>query len=459
MKAKNIHSSLIWTALFFIVSLAKTVWLTPVMLMHWGVDLFALWAILLSGRAFIFFISDAFIRYIQNEYNLLFHTQKDKAQYSLSVGFRFLLVLVSLTLMFVISILIFLKPQFTKLFTIELPFYSSFIKASIFYFTAYALYSLQKIVAATNEARGFIHQNLIFEVVLLVFETLLLGCYAIPYLSWAEAIIIQSIVIGSFSLLYLIRNLKRYPLVKGNFKLQLTDGIQHFKTASTLYFANFFEKLQGDFIVLLLSFFQYSKPMIASFSTVRTLINTPILAHNQFLLTLSPKAQKYIGLRDNVGLDQLCHQIRSYAAWIFGLGIIALLPFYESIFTWWTKGRLAFDAAFFYLMLSMAVVHLYGLSFLFLFKAWNRNKSFLLIMSLKSILLLMGLLMLPISLFYLGLILFILEMLFSILVLPSLLKQELQKVNMNFSVKKSLLAYIPYMIIQVILYLYCFYNF
>ena len=423
------------------------------MLVHWGKEVFCFWAIILSARAIILFLSDGFVRYIVNQYNLLFHTDKTKANEVLSSGLSFLLVF-SAGLCIAIALLFALFPLLTTfVFDVRSQLFSYLPFCLSIYIIAACMQNVQRMYAATKEARGLVWKNLLLEVILIGAELLVLTFLIANGFDFKTTILADSAIIFLVALTYVIHLNIRYTLTSILSTASIKKGAGIFCKASQLYAGNFFEKLTTDGLVLLLSFFRFDKAGIALFATVRTMINMPLLAQNLLLNTYTPALQKGFSLRNIEALKKIFVLIRLRIGLILLIGILCCYPLYEPVFRYWTKGEIIYNQAFMTSMLMMAVFNLYGLSFAFVLKGLNILPQMLGLMVFKTILILAGFYFAQQNIEIIGWTMAAAECVSSVIVLPLLLHRFWQKQQMNFTLSHNLLAAIPYLLTAVCLFL------
>ncbi len=444
MLDNSLKKGTIWTMIFFLSSFAKTIILTPLMLMHWGKEVFCFWAIILSARAIILFLSDGFVRYIVNEYNLLFHSSEVKANAVLAAGLSFL-VIFSLGICGFLGFSLFAFPSVPQfIFDTQLFNYLPF--CLIVFVIAACVQNVQRMYAAAKEARGLVWQNLLFEVVLLIAETLALSVLLTNGFGFKESLLVDAGIVFLLAIFYLFHLLANFTLPNMLHSQSIKEGAKHFANAAQMYASNFFEKLTTDGLVLLLSFFRFDKAVIALFATIRTIVNTPLLAQNLLIITYTPQLQKDFALRNNAGLNKLFTLIRLRIGLVLLVGIVVCFSLYEPVFTYWTKGAVVFNQNFMLSMLMMAVFNIYGLSFAFVFKGLNILPQMLGLMFFKTVLILFGFYVAQQSIEMFGWALARAEFFVSIILLPLLLHRFWQKQQLSFSFLQMYLSAIPYLL-------------
>lgn len=424
------------------------------MLMHWGAELFCFWAIILSARAIVLFLSDGFVRYIVNRYNLLFHVDESAAAKILASGISFLIVF-SAGLCLLISILFLLFPALNSfVFATENQLFGYLPFCLVSYIIAASVQNVQRMYAGTKEVRGWIWHNMVFEVVLLLLEILLLAFILKADATFSSAVFADSSLIVMVALFYLLHLSVKYPLKGLMHRANIAEGAKDFAKATQLYASNFFEKLSTDGLVLFLSFFRFDKAAIALFATVRTIVNTPLLAQNLLLNTYTPEMQKHFSLRDTEAFGKLLNFIRLRVAPVLCLGIVLLLPIYEPVFNYWTKGEIVYNDTFMIIMLIMAVFNLYGLSYSFVLKGVNALPQMFVVMLAKSLLLLMGFVWANQNIIAFGWVLLSIEFLSSLVFLPLISYNYWRKEGLPLKAKNAWLGLIPYFLTAIILSLY-----
>lgn len=453
MLDKSLKKGTLWTIIFFLSSFAKTIILTPLMLGHWGNELFSFWAIILSARAIILFLNDGFVRYIINEYNLLFHTNEAKANALLEAGLSFLIVFSALICCAIALIFGFLPTTSSFVFNVPEGLFTYLPLCLIAYLTAACFQNIQRMYAATKESRALVWHNLMFEVLLLMAEILIFGVLLSNGFDFKLSLLANAGIISILSLFYLVHLAVTYPLANRFSPHSIREGAQYFAKATQLYASNFFEKLSTDGLVLLLSFFRFDKAAIALFATVRTIINTPLLAQNLLLNTYTPEMQKDFALRNNAGLNKLFTLIRLRIGLVLLVGIVCFIPLYEPLITYWTKGEIVYNQSFMLSMLMMAVFNIYGLSFAFVFKGLNILPEMLGLMFFKTILLLAGFYFSQQNIEIIGWVLVFSEFVISVILLPILLHRYWKKQQLSFSFLQMYLSAIPYLMAAGLLFL------
>lgn len=424
------------------------------MLVHWGKELFSFWAIILSARAIILFLSDGYVRFVVNQYNLFYHTDEPKANRVLASGISFLVLLSLATIAVLLSAFWFFPSLTTFVFDANSSLFTFLPLCLITYIGAASVQNIQRMYAATKETKGLVWHNMLIEVVLIATEVSVLGFLLIGGNAFATVVLADSSIILLVAFLYLFYLFVTYPLGKVWSVQLLKEGAQNFREATQLYASNFFEKLTTDGLVLLLSFFRFDKAAIALFATVRTLVNTPLLAQNLLLNSYTPEMQKHFSLRDEGALKRLLGFIRLRIGLLLLLGIVLCLPLYEPVFVYWTKGKIDYNEPFMLTMLAMAVFNLYGLSFAFVLKGLNALKPLLSLMLLKAILLFLSFIWLSPNIVSFAAALLVVELITAVLVLPILLQKYATKHSLHFSLSENIKQFLPYALAALCLFLW-----
>lgn len=406
------------------------------------------------------FVADGFVRYIVNQYNMLFHTAPQEASAILNGGIAFLLTL-SAILLLGLWIIFSLFPSLSQtLFAVgaEAISIDKLVFCLLMYIAAAAMQNVQRMYAACNEARGSVAQNMVFEVLLIVVEIVALLLLSLGSFGFKEAIVLDSLLIFSFTLGFLLYLSNRYPLSGFFARKHIAGGALYFRKATKLYAYNFFEKMSTDGLVVLLSFYRFDKAAIALFSTVRTIVNTPILAQNLLQNTYTPNVQAAFALRDTKALQHLLRFVRLRVGTVLLLGIVVCLPLYKPIFVVWTKGSIDYNESFLLLMLMMVVGQLLGLSYTFILKGLNALNHTLGLMLAKTICIVIGLAWSQQQLLPFATVLVWVEVISALFVLPALAHHYLQQSNIIVTKRADWLEYIPYAVSVLILWLYYIAN-
>lgn len=449
MFSASLKKGTLWTLIFFLVSLAKTLLLTPMMLRYWGAANFGLWAIVLSLRAILLFLSDGFLRYVVNRYNLLFHQRSFKASLLLRSGMIFNLMF-SVLLCLVFGLVLFSVPSFRILLfgATSIPYFAWALWAYIF---AAVVQNAQRMYAATQEARGLVWVNVLVEVLLLLAELFLLSFLLYSGSGFAQVLFVDALLIAFVALVYLRCMMQRYPMPLLSWRKSMVQGYSYFKKAIQLFAGNFFEKLTSDGLVLLLSIFRFDKTSIALFATVRTIVNTPLLAHNLLLNTYTPQLQKDFATRHQSGLNALFRLVRLRIGPVLLLGILCCVPLYEPVFLFWTKGKIPYQHSFMMMMMVVAVFQLYAVSFTFVFKGLNILPQMLGLMLLKTVLMLLCFYWSQGQILDLAMGLMLIELCLAIFFMPLLLGRYWRQQGLSFSYVAVLASAAPYVLTALIL--------
>lgn len=423
MSVPTLRKETVWTLVYFLLSFAKTIILTPLMLTHWGDWVFCLWAVLLSARSLFLFLSDGFVRYAVNIYNLRFHEDEAQAGEGLADHFSFLSVFNLLIALLVFVVLQSLPMSVSLLFDVSAQVSAQYGLPLLVaaYLLVCGVQNGQRMLAATREARGLVRHNLQFESLLLSVEIVLLSLLLVKAASFSLVVWTDILLIGVFVLAYQ-SVLYRQATIRGCFRLgSIVRGGHAFARAGRLYLGNFFEKLSTDGLVLLLSLFRFPKVTIAAFSALRTMVNAPLLAQNLLLTSYTPRLQQLFARKDAVSLRDVLILARFYLGSVLLAGMILCVPLYQPVFLAWTRGTLPFDAHLLSGMLLWAVFSIYGNAYLFVLKGLNLLREFWLLMALRCLLLLTGLFFTKGQGTYFVSFLWITELLISGLLLPRVL--------------------------------------
>lgn len=405
------------------------------MLTHWGDALFCLWAVLLSARALFLFLSDGFVRYAVNDYNLRYHQDEPAAEKGLSDHFGFLSLFSLLTALLVFGVLQLFPLSGAWLFDIGVDRLEQYGLPMLVaaYLLVCGFQNGQRLMASTQEARGFVRYNLQFESALVSAEIVLLslllhGNAFFSRVVWADILLI-AVASGGYQWA-LFRQLRLPDLFSPR---SISRGARAFIRAGRLYLGNFFEKLSTDGLVLLLSLFRFPKTTIAVFAAFRTMVNAPLLAQNLLLNSYTPRLQQLFALKEVVLLRRLLLLARVYLGLLLLAGMIICIPVYQPVFLRWTQGSLPFDTSFFTGMLLWCVWSIYGNGYLFVLKGLNLLREFWTTMALRCCLLLAGFFCCAGDARYLVLVLWSTEFLVSGLLLPHWLRRFWKRNAVPFS--------------------------
>jgi O-antigen/teichoic acid export membrane protein len=444
---KSMRVGSFWTICYFVCSFGKTIVLTPLMLTHWGKEVFCFWALLLSCRSLLGFLSDSFIRYISNLYNIRYHLSPFSAQTVLQAGMGFLSVFgMSLTgLMFLVFN--YATPVTAWVFSTNL----EGVKAADLgwclsvYMLAAMVQQVQRMYACVKEARGLIAHNLAVEVILVLAEVGVLSGLLLQDDDFYTCVMADSALIITTASIYIYYLSATHPVPSVLTRRSLRRGWQHFRKAGKLYTGNFLEKLSSDGLLLLLAVLRIDKTSLAVFATVRTIVNTPLLADNLLMNAYTPEMQRHYALKDSKAMAGLLRYTRLAVGGILLTGIVLAWPLYGWLFRTWTRHQLPYDALFMMLMLVTGIFNMYGIGYSFVLKGINAMNQMMYAMLLKCILMLAGLWFLANNLPQVAVILALTECCIAMLCFPALLHRQWKKAGLDLSLRDDLRALLPYL--------------
>lgn len=460
----SLHKSLrlgsAWTLAFFILSFARTILLTPLMLTHWGREVFCFWALILSARALICFLPDSFIRYVINEYNIRFHRDRADAAAILRSGSRFLAFFLLGSCVLILPLTLFWPPVVSFIFDVPLRVAASYHLAESLsvYILAACVQLQQRLYSGLREPQGLIWQNLLMETLLLAAEMLLLGLMIVWGFGFSACMLADSLLIISAATGYGCLLSRSLPAAIPG-QRYLVSGVRMFRRAGRLYAGNFFEKASSDGLLLLLSFFRFDKAAIAVFATVKTLVNAPLLGANLLLNAWTPELQRRYALKDKPGLQGLLRLVRAGAGVFIAVAMVCAYPLYRPVFLYWTRGQLPYHTLFLCLMLSAALGNLAGLVYSAVLKGVNALQAFLYLMLLKTALILVGLALFPAGLYTIAWVWCVAELVPGFFLLPLLVGRRLREDGFRADYRESLTDLMPYLFSVLVLAFFGLYGF
>lgn len=336
----------------FILSLAQTIVLVPVLLKYWGSEKYGVWLALYAGFSLLQSLDTGHINYIGNKINITYHTDRSELKKTLASSF-FMAVIIGIAQIFLVILLILLNylPDFIGIDSITLAKYDvpySLIILITFWFISGSMGGiLHKLMVPS----GFYYQAQWWGVLYRFCQFLSIVIVATAGGSILSAsifyVLVQMIVYG-LTFLYIKRKIPNfYPWWHG---AELKIAFQNFKNSLVLTFNSFIQQLNNNGLVLLISSL-FASIMLPVFTTIRTMTNTALSITNLLISSILPDFVRYHTAQEKDKLNSVFTANWFFSGVIVNISIMLVIPFADTIFTIWTKGLIIFD---FKLFISLA---------------------------------------------------------------------------------------------------------
>jgi O-antigen/teichoic acid export membrane protein len=336
----------------FLISFGQAIVTVPILLNYWGNDVYGIWIALFAGFSLLQTFDFGHQSYIGNLLNIEYHINKQKfADYvgsSLLMAFLLGLLQLSITIFLILSGYL---NNFLGI-TSNIINYSTVSISLISLMLMWVLAgSIGGILVKILIPAGYMSQSLIWGIIFKLAQFLSLIIVAITGGFILEASIVYSIVQILLSLL-VFRYLKNkmpefYPWWKSH---SLKTGFHNLKKSVILTINNLLQQLSNNGLVLFITNI-FSTSVVPAFTTVRTLTNSATIFTNLFITSIQPDLIKYHAKGETEKLQTTLNANWFFSGLVVNTGLILIIPFAETIFRIWTKGIINFD---FILFLSLA---------------------------------------------------------------------------------------------------------
>lgn len=374
---KRTLESTIAGLILFVLTFAQSIILVPVFLKFWGTEKYGVWITLYAFINLMRTLDLGHQNYVGNEFNKLFHTNKDEAKKAIGSGVRiaYLLGFIELSV-YLLVLLSGIHKQVTGIALEEYPIAPGLLSML---FVWMAVGSVSGILVRMIMALGRYSRSIYLNMISKVFE--ILAMLACAY--YNTSINMLCYVLTIVSLLYtllLFYDIKKqmpefYPWWQtGSWK----QGFAALSKSIILTVNNFIEQFNNMGLILLIS--KMLGPLLVPvFTTIRTISNTVVQATSLVLTPLSPEITRYYATNDHNKISKVVDTNWFISGLLVNLPFVILTPFVSYLYAIWTKGKLPFDPQlFFSLTLSVSVIN-FGRSYLTLLTGINALKSLLLL--------------------------------------------------------------------------------
>lgn len=337
----------------FFLSMAQVLISVPVLLSYWGKEVYGIWLALFAGFTMLQTIDSGHQNYVGNEFNMLYHADKEKLKEVLgsSMPMAYFLGLIEL---------------FFCIFLITIGYLPGFLgvtsELAAKYRVSYGIIILMIMWLLAGSLGGIIVRLLIPVGMLSQAQwwgilnrfTQFLSLIGVAVLGGG---LFQACVVFSFVQLFLAAALLWYIRKKlpefypwwgsGNWR----TAFGNFRKSLALTFNGIAQQLSNNGLVVFVSAL-FGAVMVPAFTTIRTLTNTASAVTAIFISSLMPDMVRFHSTRSGEKLVKVFDVNWFISGMFVNIGIIAALPVIERLYVFWTKGILPFDPLLFF---SLAV--------------------------------------------------------------------------------------------------------
>lgn len=435
----------------FLLSFVYSIVLVPIFLKYWGEEKYGIWISIFAFVSLMRTVDLGHQNYIGNEFNRLYHQNKEKAIELMGSSLRMAFLLGFIELLFFLVAVC--TGIYLDLLGLENELGNNNARNGILVFLLmwWLVGSIGGIIVRLVLPLGKYAHTVYLGVVLKVGEIMILVLSAIFDLD----IFYICLSLASFQFFYsLFVYYAVYRLIPdilskwraGSWKL----GMTNFWRSLVLTMNGFLEQMNVNGTILLVSSF-LSLAIVPVFTTIRTLSNTVTQLTNLIINPLQPELIRYHALGDGWKIKQVVEANWLVSGMIVNVLFVLLTPFVNWLYSFWTNGQLELNwALFYFLTLSVAVIN-YGRS-LYYYLAGINHLQAISVISLSRTLTVFGLaipLIASFGLSAIGLAILCAELFSSVLIPVWYANRELARLNSKLSKRSIILGGMPVIILSL----------
>ena len=454
---KRTLESTIAGGVLFIISFVQAIVLVPFFLKYWGNEKYSLWITLYAFVNLMRTLDAGHQNYIGNEFNKLFHINKDEAKSLLGSSFKVAYLLGAFEL-FIYLVILFSGLHKNIVGIDETQFNVSF-GILVFLIMWFLVGSVGGILVKIILPLGKYSRSLYLNIIIKVLET---TCIIVSLLLGASvnvlclAISICWLLYTAY-IMYDIRKMmpEFYPWWKGG---SFKEGLSNLFKSMVITVNVFIEQFSTNGIVIFIANI-VGVLKVPVFTTLRTVGNTFIQATTIVLNPLVPELIRFHVKEEYDKIRSIVIANWFVSSLIVNIPLMFLTPYIKVLFEWWTNGKIEFDLAL-YLTLTMSISLVnYGKTFVVYITGINNLKALTFITSTRFVILLViGIPLLKIyGLGSIGWSFLAAELVSSVLVPYYFVNKQFKKHYMGFSSKDIMLSLAPSLLLG--LYYFEFYFF
>ena len=427
--------------------------LVPVFLTFWGAEKYGIWLTVYSLYELLMALDFGHGSYISNEFNKLYHSDKEKARKVL--GSAVLVAFLSGLLELIIVIILLFTGVLDHLFTSETEHFTGLVWGVISLITFRMFFgSIKGIIVKILYPSGQLNKSMYigtFETFALM-VVLLIGAFA----NWSVAEVCF-VVAGSKSLIAL----GTFVLIarwEPNFfpwwkSADLRTGLRNYGKSLVLVFNQFLERFIIYGINLVVTG-TLGASVLPIFTTTKTLANFATRVTRLITVPLQPEFTRFHAQGKFSNLIEAFKANWLLMGLILNLPFVILMFFVEDLYVVWTRGKLEFDQSLF-AFLGVAVLLLnYGSNYMTYLKSINHLRGLFVTTFVRAILILSlsFLLIEPLGILALGVAIFVSELLSSVIIPGAFAQRTLQSNGSGIPLNVRLIAIVPICLTAVYYY-------
>jgi O-antigen/teichoic acid export membrane protein len=360
----------------FIFSLAQAIFIVPILLKYWGNEIYGIWLSLYAGFTLLQSLDTGHINYIGNKINITYNLNREELRLTLASSFLMAIIIGMVQIALVAILIIFnFLPSFLGLEANILIQYS--IPASLLILITFWFFSgsFGGIIHRIMIPSGFYFESQWWGILFRLCQFLSIVLVALLGGSILEACIfyvVIQLIVYVLTFIYIKRKIPEfYPWWKG---AKLNVSFSNFNKSLILTLNGFVQQLNINGIILFISNL-LSATFVPVFTTIRTLTNTAISITSVLLNSLLPDIVRYHTKKETGKLNSVFNAHWFFSGAMINIGVLLILPFINSIYTFWTKGLLQFDYKLFITLSASISLINFGAGYFFYLISINNLKS------------------------------------------------------------------------------------
>lgn len=337
----------------FILSFLQSLLLIPFLLRYWGEGSYSYWVLIMAAYAIFQILDTGHTAYIGNKINLEYHTDRLKAKESLSSSIMIAVILGLIQIAMVVLLIV------THNLSYPLGIAEDKIAQNNIHWGFLSLIiswwlcgSIGGILVRLLIPLNYFNETQVWGIItrFLQFVSLLaIGYFNLSIINACLLYSVQTCIINFFLFLRIKKITKEFYPWWGGFSLKI--GFQNLLKSFTFTFNSLGQQLTLNGSIILISHIA-SSTVSLTFSTMRTLTNSINAGTTILTNSIYPEITRLYAIKDNKNILLLFRAYSFASSFIINIGIIAILPFAETIYNQWTHHKLHFD---FLLLFSLVI--------------------------------------------------------------------------------------------------------
>lgn len=430
----------------FVLALLQAIIIVPILLKYWGNSTYGVWLSLYAGFTLLQSLDMGHINFIGNKLNIVFHTDHEELRKTLGSSFLTALFIGTFQILLVLFLIIInYIPSFLGIDPIRTLQYSLSLSLFILVTFWFLSGSFGGILHRLMIPCGLYYESQWWGILYRFCQFFSVAVVAMLGGSILEAsisyVFIQLMVFTA-TFIYIKRKIPEfYPWWRG---AQFTTSFYNFRKSLVLTANGFAQQLSTNGIILFISN-TLSSAFVPTFTTLRTITNTAITITSLLLNSLLPDIIRYHAKKETNKLNSIFNAHWFFSGAVINIGVLLILPFINTIYTFWTKGMLQFDYRLFITLAASISLINFGAGYYFYLSSINNLISQITITLIRVIIIFSSgfFLVKEFGLTGIGIAIMLSEIICSIFLPTLFVNIELKKANVRLFGGYYFLALIP----------------